>query len=50
MTHSRVDDCTVGTHPLVVRLLKGIFNKRPPVPRYTGSWEVTPVVESLNLI
>ena len=37
MTHSRVDDCTVGTHPLVVRLLKGMFNERPPVPRYTGS-------------
>ena len=48
MTHSRVDDCTVGTHPLVVRLLKGMFNKRPPVPRYTGSWKVTSVVESLK--
>ena len=48
MTHSRVDDCTVGTHPLVVRLLKDMFNERSPVPRYTGSWEVTPVVESLK--
>ena len=40
MTHSRVDDCTVGTHPLVVRLLKGMFNERPPVPCYTGSWKL----------
>ena len=48
MTHSRVDDCTVGTHPLVVRLLKGMFNERPLFPRYTDSWEVTPVVESLR--
>ena len=48
MTHSRVDDCTVGTHPIVVRLLKGMFNERPPAPRYTSSWEVTPVVESLR--
>ena len=48
MTHSRVDDCTVGTHPIVVRLLKGMFNERPPAPRYTSSWEVTPMVESLR--
>ena len=48
MTHFRVDDCTVRTHPLLVRLLKGMFNERPPVPCYAGSWEVTPVVEPLR--
>ena len=54
MTHSRADDYTVGTHPLVVRLLKGMFNEWPPFPRYTGSWEVTPVLrrssEGLTLL
>jgi hypothetical protein len=25
----------VGRHPIIVRLLKGIFNKKPPLPRYT---------------
>ena len=24
----------IGSHPLVVRFLKGVFNLRPPVPRY----------------
>ena len=54
MTHSRVDDYTVETHPLVVRLLKGMFNEWPPFPRYTGSWEVTPFLrrssEELTLL
>ena len=27
----------VGQHPLVCRLLQGMFNKRPPAPRY-GVW------------
>ena len=48
MTHSRVDNFTVGTCPLVVRLLKGMLNERPPIPHYTGSWEVTPMVEFLR--
>ncbi|XP_065918235.1 uncharacterized protein [Dysidea avara] len=48
MTHARVDNCQVGTHPVVVRLLKGMYNARPPTPRYSNSWDVTPVVESLR--
>ena len=47
-THATIDNHTVGTHPLVVRLLKGMFNTRPPVPRYNGAWDVTPVVQSLR--
>ena len=30
----------VGQHPLVVRLLKGILNLRPAMPRYQQSWDV----------
>ena len=30
----------VGQHPLVVRLLKGILNLRPAMPRYQESWDV----------
>ena len=30
----------VGQHPLVCRLLKGVFNLRPPCPRYAVTWEV----------
>jgi len=28
----------VGQHPLVIQLLKGVFNLRPPMPRYTYNW------------
>ena len=48
MTHAKVDNCQVGTHPVVVRLLKGMYNARPPLPRFSNSWDVTPVVESLR--
>jgi len=48
MTHVTLDDRTVGTHPMVTRLLKGMFNARPPVPHYSHSWEVIPVVEFLR--
>lgn len=35
MTHPRIDSTRVGEHPLVTQLLKGIFNSRPPLPRYS---------------
>ena len=30
----------VGQHPLVTSLLQGVFNERPPMPRYNTTWEV----------
>ena len=33
--HPKIDGYPVGQHPLVVQLLKGILNMRPPKPRYT---------------
>ena len=30
----------VGQHPLVCRLLQGMFNQRPPAPRYQSVWNV----------
>ena len=40
MTHEEVDGTRVGQHPLVTRFLKGVFNSRPPAPKYvaTGMW------------
>ena len=38
--HDKVDGCDVGQHPLVNRLLKGVFHQRPPQPRYTQTWDV----------
>jgi len=47
-THPQVDHVNVGSHPLVQRLLKGMFNTRPPVPRYNESWDVSLAVEYLR--
>ncbi|PFX21005.1 hypothetical protein AWC38_SpisGene14530 [Stylophora pistillata] len=40
MTHPKVDSLRVGEHPLIKQLLRGIFNSRPPLPRYSGTWDV----------
>ena len=49
-THPDIEGSPVGSqsHPLVSRLLRGMFNSRPPVPRYSCSWDVRTVVEYLT--
>ena len=37
----------VGKHPLVARLLKGAFHARPPLPRYTGTWNEPVVLDCM---
>ena len=39
--HEKVDGYTVGQHPLVSSLMKGIFHERPPQPKYTETWDVS---------
>ena len=48
MTHPTIDSLRVGEHPLVCQLMKGIFNKRPPLPRYTQTWKVHQVTNYLE--
>ena len=38
----------VGQHPLVTRLMKGVFNDRPPLPRYTCIWNVQGVLPHVS--
>ena len=38
--HDKVDGMEVGKHPMVAKLLKGAFHARPPLPRYTATWDV----------
>ena len=45
-THPKIDG-HVGQHPYVVRLIKGILNKRPPKPRYSQTWDVSTVTSHL---
>lgn len=45
-----VNNCAVGRHPLIVRLLKGIYTLRTPVPRYVSTWDVTKVTSYLQTL
>ena len=48
MTHVPVEGSPVGQHHLVIQLLKGIYNSRPPRPRYVCTWDVDVVVRHLR--
>ena len=48
MTHKQVDGVPLGQHPLVSRLFKGMYNARPPQPRYRGTWDVDIVTRYLS--
>ena len=40
----KIDGIEVGKHPLVSRMLKGVFNERPPRPKYESVWKVNQVL------
>ena len=44
------NNSAVGTHPLIVRLVKGVYNERPPAPRYSTTWDVTKVTDYLKTL
>lgn len=39
---------TFGTHPLVTRFLKGVFELTPSLPRNTTIWDVRTVLQYLK--
>ena len=41
---NRQDGYTIGTHPLVVRFLTGVYNLRPTKPKYQETWDVNKVL------
>ena len=43
-----MDGVSVGTHPAVTRLLKGVFHLKPPMPRYSSFWDVGTVINYLK--
>ena len=45
-----IDGLDVGRHPLVCRILKGVFQLRPPKPKYANFWSVEQeaVLETVN--
>lgn len=42
--------CTIGSHPWVVKFLKGVYNLRPPQPRYTDTWDVNKLLTKLRTL
>ena len=48
MTHAEVDGRRLGQHPIVTRFLKGVFNTRPPAPKYSATWDVDSVLSYLT--
>ena len=42
---STVDGVEVEKHPVISRLLKGAYHARPPLPRYTCTWDVQVVLQ-----
>ena len=43
--HEAVDGVSVGTHPVVTKLLNGAFQLKPPMPRYSFFWDVGKVLD-----
>ena len=43
-----IDGFVIGSHPIVIRFLKGIYNLRPSMPRYVTTWDVSKVLKYLK--
>ncbi len=46
--HAKIDGVPAGQHPMVTRLMQGIFNTRPSKPRYTSVWDVEIVLNHIR--
>ena len=47
-TLTPIDGYPVGSHPTVCKLLQGMFNQRPPAPKYKGVWSVSTVLHFVS--
>ncbi|MCG8048370.1 MAG: hypothetical protein N0E48_22590 [Candidatus Thiodiazotropha endolucinida] len=43
-----VDNVSVGQHPHIIRLLKGVFNSRPPQKKLVPEWDLQRVLDFLS--
>lgn len=46
--HDNVDGLKVGEHPTLIRLIKGVFNLRPPSRQLQASWDLGLVLRKLR--
>ena len=43
-----IDNYQVGQHPYIIRLLKGVFNLRPPTAKLCPEWDLEKVLKTLQ--
>ena len=43
-----IDNCPIGQHSYIIRLLKGVFNERPPVKSLIPNWDLSLVLACLK--
>ena len=48
--HEKAEEILIGQHPKVCQLLSGVFNKRPPQPKYTVIRDISKVIDYLNTL
>lgn len=48
MTLPPIDGVQIGSHALVIKLMKGCFNLRPPRPKYTSTWDPEVVLDFMR--
>ena len=46
--HTPKEGLSIGQHPFVSRLLKGVFQSWPPLPKYSETWDVSKVLTYLD--
>ena len=46
--HNNIEGRSVGEHPHLSSLVKGVFNNRPPQPKYNFIWDVQLVLDYLK--
>ena len=46
--HPEIDGCKVGQHPKMKQFLAGVFNMRPPTPKYSETWDVNKVLDFIR--
>lgn len=47
--HEGLDGIRLGEHPKLIKLLKGVFNKRPPVKLLASTWSLDKVLKCLKV-
>ena len=47
LTHNQIEGVPLGQYPWVSYLCKGMYNSRPPQPRYTNIWDVDMMIRQI---